>query len=1046
MKKLLLPIALIAMTSVSAFAQSRVVKGRVLDESGEAVLGASVIIKGTQSGTVTDDEGNFTITVPEGSNTLVVSSLGLGSQEVAAGNGTQAVTVSFKNQGGKELQGVIVTALGIKRSEKSLGYATQQVSKEQLENARANNVVDALAGKVAGVRVNGQSGGVGGSSKIIIRGASSFSGSSQPLFVIDGVPISNSGQGGTGNAEGVGVDYGNRASDINPDDIETMTVLKGPAATAQYGSLAKDGAIIITTKRGSKNAGLSISVNSSYRVEKVLIKPELQTDYAQGNYGVYNLRFANGWGPKISDMANTPVTDYLGRTVTLQAHPDNIDNFFQTGSTAINDIAVSGGNDKSDYRIGFGALNSKGIVLNQELNRYNLSANVGHKFNDKFSSRFTLMYTNSNSNGRPVQSSNNPNVLGSSIYSIPITVDVNDLKQNYQNEFGVQNNLTTDKTGNNPFWILNKNKNGNKLNRFMGSANLEYKATDWLTIANTFGFDAYEENRLGYVRAGTAGDIKGSYLTSDIFNKRFNNDFIVTAQKQINKDWNLRAMAGVNLLDRRIDQSFVTGSNFLLDEGEGVFRPGNVETAIADRAYSGSRLIGLYGELSASYKDYLYLSVTGRNDWSSALVYTGNYSYFYPSVSGSFVFSELMNSNKVLSYGKLRASWAKVGSDTDPYSTLLTYSPLTTFFTQFSLPASFPFLGRGAFALPRILPNETLKPQLATSREIGADLRFFGNLIGLDVTYYNTETKNQIMDITVPASTGYFVKQINAGSITNKGLEAMLRVSPFSNNRNGFQWDFVANFSHNKQVVNELDGILQEYAVQSGWSGLQVKAPVGGSFAIYGSKWKRSPDGAIVINKNTGLREVVQNQFIGKVNPDFMLGISNKFSYKGVSLGFLVDIRQGGVFYSGTVAALRSSGMAKETMANRDATFTDKGVNDNGDGTYSPNTTPVQSMQDFWGTYSSTSNTEGNVFDASFVKLREVTLSYAFPESFRPFKKAVKGLEIGFEGRNLWLIKSFVPHVDPEMSYFGSGSAGDGVEFNSFPATATYGINLKVKF
>ncbi|WP_129022142.1 MULTISPECIES: SusC/RagA family TonB-linked outer membrane protein [Edaphocola] len=1046
MKKLLLPIALVAATSVAAFAQSRVVKGRVLDETGEAVLGASVVIKGTQSGTVTDDNGNFTISVPEGSNTLIISSLGLGTQEVAAGDGSKSVTVSFQNSKSTELTGVVVTALGIKRSEKSLGYSTQQVSKEQLENARANNVVDALAGKVAGVRVNGQSGGVGGSSKIIIRGASSLSGSSQPLFVIDGVPISNAAQGGSGGGAGVGVDYGNRAGDINPDDIETMSVLKGPAATAQYGSLAKDGAIIITTKRGSKNAALSVSVNSSYRVEKILIKPELQSEYAQGNYGVYNLRFANGWGPKISDMANTPVTDYLGRTVTLQAHPDNIDNFFQTGSTAINDIAVSGGNDKSDYRIGFGALNSKGIVLNQELNRYNLSANVGHKFTDKFSSRFTLTYTNSNSNGRPAQSSNNPNVLSSSIYAIPVTVDVNDLKANYQTEAGVQNNLTTDKTGNNPFWILNKNLNGNKVNRFMGSANLEYKATDWLTISNTFGFDAFNDSRLGYVRAGTAGDMKGSYLTADIFNKRFNNDFIVTAQKQINKDWNLRGMVGTNLLDRRIDQSTVAGSNFLLDVKDGVFRPGNVETVIADRDYAGSRLIGLYGELSASYKDYLYLSVTGRNDWSSALVYTGNYSYFYPSVSGSFVFSELMNSNKVLSFGKLRASWAKVGSDTDPYTTLLTYSPLTSFFTQFSLPGNFPFLGRGAFAAPLVLPNETLKPQIATSYEIGTDLRFFGNVIGLDVTYYNTITRNQIMRITVPASTGYFNKQINAGSITNKGLEAMLRVSPFSNSKSAFQWDFMANFSHNKQVVNELDGYLQEYAVQSGWSGLQVKAPVGGSFAIYGSKWKRSPEGEIVINKTTGLREVVQNQFIGKVNPDFMLGISNKFSFKGVSLGFLVDIRQGGVFYSGTVAALRSSGMAAETVANRDATFVDKGVNDNGDGTYSPNATPVQSMQDFWNTYSSTSNTEGNVFDASFVKLREVTLSYAFPEKIRPFKKAVKGLEIGFEGRNLWLIKSYVPHVDPEMSYFGAGSAGDGVEFNSFPATATYGINLKVKF
>ncbi len=1044
MKRLILPIALVSACMTGAFAQERLVKGRILDETGTPLAGATVIIKGTQSGTAADDNGNFQISVPQPGATLVISYFGMLDQEVAAGDGTGDLRVVLKGSGGDQLAGVVVTALGIKRSEKSLGYATQQVSKDQLENARANNVVDALAGKVAGVRVNQQSGGVGGSSKIVIRGASSFDKVSSPLFVIDGVPISNSSQGPTNS--GIGVDYGNRASDINPDDIESMTVLKGPAATAQYGSLAKDGAIIITTKRGAKNSPLSVSLNSSVRWERILVAPKLQDQYAQGNYGIYSLRYANGWGPKISDMAGTTVKDYLGRDVTLQAHPNNIENFFQTGRTTINDIAVSGGGAQADYRIGFNALNSQGIVMNQDLNRYGLSTNVGYKFNDKFSSRFTLNYSNSNSNGRPVQSSNNPNVLGSSIYAIPITVDVNDLKDNYMDEFGNQNTMTEDRTGNNPYWILNKNLNGNKLNRFLGSTQLEYKATDWLTFSNNFGFDMYMENRLGIVRKGTAGDLLGSYISTDIFQKRFNNDLMATAQKDVNEDWNLRAMVGTNFLDRRTDVTGIAGSNFLMDDKNGVFRPGNTETVVATRSYSNARLVSIYGELAASYKDMLFLSVTGRNDWASSLVFTGNYSYFYPSVSGSFVFTELMKDKRVLSYGKLRASWAQVGSDADPYSTLLTYNPLTSYFVQFSLPGNFPFLGNGAFEQSRILPSENLKPQIAASTEVGTDLRFFGNKIGLDVTYYTTTTRNQIMNITVPASTGFFVKQINAGSITNRGWEAMLRVSPFADNAGGFKWDIMGNFSRNRQVVNELDGQLEEYSVQSGWSGLQIKAPVGGSFGLYGTKWKRSPDGQFIINKNTGLRELEQNQFIGSVIPDFMLGINNNFSYKGFRLGVLVDIRQGGVFYSGTVSGLRSTGMAYETMENRDATFIDKGVNDNGDGTYTPNQTPVQSMQDFWGRYGATANTEGNVFDASFVKLREVVFAYTFPEKIRPFKKAIKGLELGLEGRNLWLIQSHVPHVDPEMSYFGAGSVGDGVEFNSFPSTASYGLNLKIKF
>ncbi len=1041
MKKLLLTFAVFLWAGLQiALAQSRPVRGQVLDENGEGVPGASVQVKGTTSGTITDVDGNFSLDVPDDATTLVITAIGYGSQEVNAGDGDNALAVNLTTTS-TALSETIITALGIRRSEKSLGYSAQKVGTDQLENARANNVVDALAGKVAGVRVNSQSGGVGGSSKIIIRGSSSLSGSSQPLFVIDGVPISNSSQAST--SSGLSVDYGNRAGDINPDDIETMTVLKGPAATAQYGSLAKDGAIIITTKRGTKNSPLSISINSSFRVDNILLLPSLQSEYAQGIYGIYNLRYANGWGPKISEMKNTKVPDYLGRSVTLQAYPDNAKNFFQTGNTWMNDIAVSGGDEKNDYRIGFGALNSKGIVLNQTLKRYNLSANIGHRFSDKVSSRFTFNYANSDANGRPVQSSNNPSVLTSSVYSIPVTVDVEDLKKNYQDEFGVQNNLTTDKTGNNPFWILNKNLNGNKLDRFYGSAYLDYTPTDWLTVSNNFGYDIYNEDRLAVVRQGTAGDLKGSYAAVSLFQQRFNNDLMITGQKNLNDDWNLKVMVGNNILDRKLSTDQVIASGLYQDS---LFRPANAETAQPLQAQSQSRLVSLYGEISASYKDMLYLTVTGRNDWSSALVYTGNYSYFYPSITGSFVFTELMDRNSILSFGKVRASYAQVGSDTDPYSTLPYFNPVASYFLQYSLPGQFPFNGQGAFSAQRVLPEGNLKPQLAGSFEIGTDLRFFNERVNLDVTYYNTKTRNQIINLDVPLSTGYFAKQINAGQITNQGIEAILNIAALRPaSRNGFAWNILANIAHNKQTVDELDGTLEYYAVQSGWSGLQIKAPVGGSFALYGTKWRRSPDGQFVINPNTGLREVDNDKYLGDINPDFMLGINNRFSYKGFSLGFLIDIRQGGVFFSGTVANLRASGMAEETAEYRDGSFIDKGVNQLADGSYQPNETPVQSMQDFWAHYSSAASTEGSVFDASFVKLREVTLSYAFPQNYTPFKNVIKGLEIGLEARNLWLIKSFVPHVDPELSYFGSGSAGDGVEFNSFPSTKSYGVNLKVK-
>jgi len=1040
MKKLVLPIALcLLLLGQDAFAQSRPVKGRVLDDKGEPVIGASVLIKGTQAGTITDINGEFRLDVPDDDNTLVITALGTKPQEVDAGDGSNLVTVNL--QVSLNTLETIVTALGISKTEQSLGYSAQQLKSDQFENARSSNVINSIAGKVAGVRVNDQSGAVGSSSKIVIRGSSSLSGSSQPLFVVDGVPISNSIQG-TSN-QGVTVDYGNRGADINPDDIESMSVLKGPAATALYGSLAKDGAIIITTKKGKKGTPLSVTVNSSYRVENILVKPELQSEYAQGNYGAYSLKYTNGWGPKISDMQNTKVKDFLGRDVTLQAHPDNVSNFYQTGRTWMNDVSLLGGTDKTDYRLSFGALSTQGIVANQNLERYNLGLNVGNQFSEKVSSRVTVNYSNTKANGRPFQSSNNPNILTSSIYSIPTTVDVNDLKNHYEDKYGNQNYLSTDKTGNNPFWILNKNINSNSVDRFFGSGYIEYKPWEFITISENLGFDMYNEQRSQIVRQGTAGDIGGSYSQSNLLSKRINNDLMATFQKDLNKDFNLRVMVGHNILDRQISGLGVAASNLTIDS---LFTASNAQAAVPNQSFSKSRLVSLYSEISGSYKDMVYLSITGRNEWSSTLPLQ-NRSYFYPSVSGSFVFTELMDNKNILSFGKIRASWADVGSDSDPYVINKSYSPASNYFLQYVDPNLFPQLGEPGFTAQRLLPNPDLKPQRARSIEFGADLRFFNNRIGLDLTYYQTKTRNQIIALDVPLSTGYFAKLINAGLITNKGYEVILHLEPVRN-FHGFSWEIMTNFSHNKQVVNELEGDLQYYAVESGWSGLSIKAPVGGSFALYGSKWRRSPDGQFVINPTNGLRMIDNDKYIGDINPNYLLGINNTFSYKGFSLGFLIDIRQGGVFYSGTVANLRSSGMAIETQDYRDGIFVDKGVNAVGSGdnvTYVPNETPVQSMQDFWGNYSSTTNTEGNVFDASFVKLRQLTFTYSFPQNFVPFNNVIKGLDLGFEARNLWLIKSYVPHVDPESNYFGAGSTGDGVEFNSFPTTRSFGVNLKVK-
>ena len=453
--------------------------------------------------------------------------------------------------------------------------------------------------------------------------------------------------------------------------------------------------------------------------------------------------------------------------------------------------------------------------------------------------------------------------------------------------------------------------------------------------------------------------------------------------------------------------------------------------------------MGVYFDLGFSYKSLLYMNVTGRNDWSSTLP-VNNRSYFYPSVSASFIFSELFDDGlkDVFNYGKVRVNYANVGSDEDPYQLAFQYSAVNSYFLQYSITNTLPHNGLVGFTGPRTLPLANLKPQNQSSFEIGADVRFFDNRLRLDATYYQNVTTDQIVSIDVPLSTGYFANKINAGKLTNKGVELTLGITPVQTR--DWKWDLDVNFASNKQVVNELAEGLTEYTLTSGWSGLQVKAQPGESFGLYGTGWKRDDQGNYVINDKTGLRETVNNVRLGDIYPKFTMGINNNISYKGFNLGFLIDIRHGGSIYSGTVSSLRSSGLAAETGVDRENTnFIEPGVILNADGTTRPNDVPVKSMQDYWNHVSKTQNTEGCVFDASYVKLRELTFSYALPRQwFTNF--FIKSLDLGFEGRNLWLIKSHVPHIDPESNFFGIGEIGEGVEFNSIPATRSFGFNIKL--
>ena len=1046
MKKLAVLFLLLIASHAQLLAQNRVVSGKITDSRGAPVSGASVSVRETNVATQTDANGNFTINMGSG-RTLVVTSVGYAPKEFRITN-EENITLSLDVQS-RDLNEVVVTALGISRTQKSLGYSASTLKSEEILKARETNVINSLAGKVAGVRITSQSGTVGGSSKIVIRGVNTVNnlttnGNGQPIFVIDGLPIDNSAyQINTVNSavnQGTsGADFGNRGGDINPDDVESITVLKGAAATALYGARAKDGAIIITTKKGKKGQS-SITLNSSARKDRVLKYPDLQNEYAQGNQGTYNLANTNGWGPKISEVQDKTFPDFMGRQVTLRAFDDNVKDFYQTGNTFINSVSFEGGGESGDYRFGYTNTTESGIIPGEKLNRNAVAFNAGRTMFKGFDVRTNINYVRTFADGRPVQSSNNPNVLQSIILTIPRTVDIHDLKANYVDPVTHQQvTLTPGRTGNNPFWIINNNKFSNSVERIYGNAILSYSPVKWLMISDNVGTDFYNEFRRGVTRPGTIGALTGNFFTANLYNRLVNNDLMVTTNHKLGKDLDLKVIVGHNVFETQYRREQSDAQNLTVDE---LYSFSNAGTVSTTNLSNKRRLVGVYGDIGFSFRNYLYLNVTGRNDWSSTLPEANN-SYFYPSVSGSFVFSELIRNVTWLDYGKLRASWANVGSDAAPYSLSFAYLPVATSFAQYGFGSQFPFNGVIAFTAPTILPNANLKPQNQTSYEFGTEMKFFKGRASLDFTYYNSETKEQIINLLVPQSTGFTSQTINAGSVINKGIEITVGLTPVRTR--DLSWAIDVNFSKNRQSV-KLPPEVKSYVLQSGWSGLQIKTRTGEPFAIWGTAWQRDSSGNIIIDANTGLRKTLNDQKIGNVFPDWMMGINNTLSYKSLSLSFLVDIRQGGFVYSNTASTLRTQGLAKETVANRGNVFIDKGVVlDAATGKYIPNTVPVQSMQDFWGQFS-TSNTEANVFNASYVKLREVRLAYRLPSGFLTKNVAwIKGLELGLEGRNLWIIKSYVPHIDPEVNFFGAASLGEGVEFNSVPSTRSYGLNLRIK-
>ena len=1047
MKEITLAFLLVLITASYALSQ-RIISGTVKDSNDEPLIGASVLVKSTTNGATTDLDGNYSINVPDGSTTLVISYTGYDTQELEIGVSNTLNITLFEAT--TLLNEIVVTALGIEREKKELGYAVTTVDGDDVAKARSANVLESLSGRVPGLRINSSSGTAGGAVNIQIRGASSLAaisagGSNGPLFVVDGNPISNNSFNGT-RSEVIngGADIGSRASDISADDIESISVLKGASAVALYGQRARDGVILIKTKR-AKEGKIAVDVNSSVRLSSPLRLPDFQNEYASGNFGQYDAdAFVNGWGPKISEVQGQNFRQFpFTEDRPLTAQPDNVKDFFETGTTFVNNVAVSTRGKSGDFRVSYTYVDEKSFIPGNRLKRNSISLNGGTSFTEKLRARAVINYARTEGFNRPRQGSNSPSILLSSVYVIPRTLDVEELKNNLVDENGATIGLDGNSTTNNPYYIVENNPFNNTVDRIFGNVELNYDILPWLNVVGRVGTDVFTDSRRNITSKGTLGAITGQYEDRSIYRRELNTDVILTARKDLSESISGTFLVGWNTNEIYFEHSRLVAADLVAAD---VYNPANALSTNNQRNETLRRLIGGYFDIGLAYNDYLFLNITGRNDKSSTLPKDNN-SYFYPGISTSFIFSDAFNlDGDVLSYGKLRGSFAQVGSDEAPYQLDFLFTPSPDIFTQFVPNNTYPIGGQSVFEGPLTLPaGQSLEPQKQNTFEIGTELQFFNGRIGVDFTYYNSVTSNQILSIAVPQSTGFESIRKNVGEVKNVGYEALLNVTPVKTN--DISWDIFFNFSTNNQEVVELADGLEELALTSGFSGLSIRAEPGEPFGLYGSAWARTDNGDIIIDEATGLRRGGDRERLGNILPDYQLGIGTGFSYKNLSVSALVDISVGGVMFSRTISSLRGNGLAEETLENRGQIFIDEGVVEVGPDEYVTNTVPVRSMQDFWNNYTNNSNTEGSVFDADYAKLREVTIGYQLPKSLIK-DSFIQSLTIGIEARNLLLLHSKVPHIDPEASFFGPSLAGGGanVEFWSVPSARSLGFNLKARF
>lgn len=1078
-------------------AQTKSISGNITSaEDGSALPGVNVIVKGTTIGTVTDIDGNYRLNVPTDAETLTFSFIGFTEQGVEIG-GRSVINVQMVSDV-KQLSEVVVTAVGIEREKRALGYAVTSLDAEQVAQKSEPDPVRALQGKVPGVNIIGGGGAVGSGTNITIRGNSSLLGNNQPLFVVDGIPFDNSTYQTGSFAEG-STTSSSRSFDLDPNNIESMTVLKGAAASALYGSRAANGVIVITTKSGrvGTRKGMEVTYNGSYSFEQVANLPEYQTRYTQGN----NFKYVDGnfgtWGAPFdvttsawqnplnanlilgTDENGYPLVrhpyqvygdrfpELVDATVPLRAY-NTPEDFFQTGHVFENAVSVSAGGEKANFTAGVSRMDNKGIAPYNEVARTSVNAGGNAQLDNGLFISGSLNYVRTDLTSPPLGGlfTASTSIMERLLFTPP-NVNV----AGYPIEDAEGNSAFYRSDNDNPYWLAKYAPNTSEVDRYFGKISVGYDVFDWLNVTYQAGFNAYTDHRINVIPVSANAFPTGRIVQDDISYRELDGNLIFTVTKDLNEDFNLKAIVGHNANARTYNRQSYQGTGIIV---RGINDLDNTQSVIPNGGgLDKIRYQGVYGDLGLSYRDYAFLNVSGRNDWHSGLP-VGKRSFFYPAVSGSLIFTDAFDiSSDLLTMGKIRAGWATSGNDTDSYLTQ------TVFVTNSGLgnniaSIDFPFNNTNVQSLGNRIGNNNLKPERTEEFEVGTELQLFNGRIGIDFTYYNRNSTDQIVPIEISPTTGFITAVANVGKINNEGIEIGLNLTPLE--IGDFRWNIYSAFTRNRNIVEEIGSGLTQVFVGGYGNDVRIVHEEGEPYGqIFGSVASKAPDGQLLVDPGTGkLIQKTEFEVIGDPNPDFILGVTNTFSWKGFTLSALLDWRKGGDMWSGTFNQVFGRGLTTETIPDgprgREVTLVIPGVLgdpttqqplEDENGNYITNGTQLTVNDWFFiNTFGSAGPSEFSVFDASTIRLREVTLSYELPTTWlekTPFGSA----SISLTGRNLWYNAYNFPkslNFDPETSSLGSGNLrnlggstdgsgnAQGIDFGVIPTTKRYGVNLRLTF